>query len=90
MTEYDVGDELEQIKEANREAVSILRGIEAMLDQLVSIAEMQEESISVLVWQGMPWWRRLRNSWHDAKETLAQTETEQGKEGIIFRTTDGT
>jgi hypothetical protein len=62
------------------EIVVTLRRMEVTL-------ELIEQSLGVVVWQGMPWWRRWANSWHEARETLHETEPEQP---VIFRTTDGT
>jgi hypothetical protein len=83
-------EELSEIRRGITELTGVMRGIEGILDDTAHIAAMQEEALGVLIWQAMPWWRRLRNSWHDAREVLDKTEDEQGTEGIIFRTTDGT
>lgn len=39
--------------------------------------ELLEQSVGVLVWQGMPWWRRLAASWRDARATVDRTEQEE-------------
>lgn len=52
------------------EIVTTLRRIEVSL-------ELMEQSLGVLVWQGMPWWRRLAASWRDARATVDRTEQEE-------------
>jgi len=88
-----MSDEVEllgQVNDGLSELIGVMHGIEGILDGMASTLEMIESNQAVLVWQGMPWWRRLAHSWRDARSTLDQTEAEQGTEGIIFRTTDGT
>jgi hypothetical protein len=36
--------------------------------------ELLEQSLGVLVWQGMPWWRRLAASWRDARSEVSHAE----------------
>ena len=59
---------------------------EVFLDELVTSVrrievtlELMEQSLGVLVWQGMPWLRRLAASWRDARATVNQTEDEYTK-----------
>lgn len=51
-----------------------LRRIEITLD-------MMEQSLGVLVWQGMPWWRRLAAHWRHASDMIEQTEQEYDEAG---------
>lgn len=36
--------------------------------------ELMEQSLGLLIWQGMPWWRRLAAHWRDARHVIAETE----------------
>ena len=39
--------------------------------------ELMEQSLGLLIWQGMPWWRRLAAHWRDARHVIADAEQDE-------------
>lgn len=65
-------DDLDQLTGNVDEIVVIMRRVEVTL-------ELMEQTLGLLLWQGMPWWRRLAAHWHHAREVIDQSEEDQTK-----------
>lgn len=65
-----------RITNPNDDVIGYLDEILTVQHEMNTTLELIEQSLGVLVWQGMPWWRRWAASWRDARRVVDETDQE--------------